>query len=99
MDLSQIKNFVKQNGDKFILMENGEPEIVVMSFREYERLTNGGSAGGNEEFRKPPHRGYPRDFRAEERRFEETEFIPPSGLMGSLPPARVEDVRLEDLPL
>ena len=38
MDLSKIKNLVKKNGDKFIFVENGEPDIVVMSFAEYERL-------------------------------------------------------------
>jgi len=38
MDFTKIKNLVKQNGDKFIFVENGEPDIVVMSFAEYERL-------------------------------------------------------------
>ena len=38
MDLSRIKQFVKQNGDKFIFVENGEPEVVMMSFREYEKM-------------------------------------------------------------
>ena len=39
MNLSRIKNLVKQNGDKVILVENDEPEIVMMSFREYERIS------------------------------------------------------------
>ncbi len=38
MDFSRIKNLIKQNGDKFIMMENGEPEMVVMSFGEYEHM-------------------------------------------------------------
>lgn len=29
---------VRKNGDKVIFMENGEPELVVMSFMEYEKL-------------------------------------------------------------
>ncbi|TSC76346.1 MAG: hypothetical protein G01um101433_765 [Parcubacteria group bacterium Gr01-1014_33] len=27
-----------QNGDKFIVVENEEPELVVMSFKEYEKI-------------------------------------------------------------
>ena len=38
MDLSKIKNMVRENGDKVIFMENGEPDLVMMSFAEYEKL-------------------------------------------------------------
>jgi len=38
MELSKLKNLVRENGDKVILVENGEPELVVMSFAEYEKL-------------------------------------------------------------
>ena len=38
MDLSQIKQLVKRGGNKIILVENDEAELVVMSFAEYERL-------------------------------------------------------------
>lgn len=38
MDFIKIKNMVRENGDKVIFMENGEPELVVMSFAEYEKL-------------------------------------------------------------
>jgi len=38
MELSKLKNLVRDNGDKVILVENGEPELVVMSFAEYEKL-------------------------------------------------------------
>lgn len=38
MDFVKIKNMVRENGDKVIFMENGEPELVVMSFAEYEKL-------------------------------------------------------------
>ena len=40
MDFVKIKNMVRENGDKVIFMENGEPEIVVMSFAEYEKLAH-----------------------------------------------------------
>ena len=95
MDLSTIKNFVKQNGDKFILIEGGEPEVVVMSFREYERLTNGSYSSDH----RPHVSDHVRDFHPPERRFEETEFIPPSPSARPASPARLEDIRLEDLPL
>ena len=45
MDLSRIKNLIKGNGDKLIVVENGEPEIVVMSFEEYSQMVNGGGFG------------------------------------------------------
>ena len=38
MDISQIKKLIKQGGNKIILVENDEAELVVMSFAEYERL-------------------------------------------------------------
>ncbi|MDP3772521.1 MAG: hypothetical protein Q8Q94_04095 [bacterium] len=38
MNLSRIKQLVKQNGDKLILMEHDEPDVVILSFAEYERL-------------------------------------------------------------
>lgn len=38
MNLSRIKQLVKQNGDKLVLMEHDEPDVVILSFAEYERL-------------------------------------------------------------
>lgn len=46
MDFARFKNFIRQHNDKLILFEQGEPEIVMMSFREYERLLSRGV--GNE---------------------------------------------------
>ena len=43
MDFAKIKNLVRLNGDKFIFIENGEPELVMMSFPEYEKLLRGGT--------------------------------------------------------
>ena len=40
MDFVKITNMVRENGDKVIFMENGEPELVVMSFAEYEKLAH-----------------------------------------------------------
>lgn len=98
MNIAKIKQFVKQTGDKFIFIENGEPELVVMSFREYERLTEGGAHplflrnpnGATEA--KPEVKSDPL--------LEETEFVAPTlASQSSGVPVRIEDIRLEDLPL
>ena len=40
MDLNEIKNLIEIDGGKFIIIENGKAEIVIMSFDEYKkRLT------------------------------------------------------------
>lgn len=71
MDLARIKQFVKTNGDKFIVVEDGEPQMVVMSFPEYERLmaqeTAKESAGARpvtpqEEWKTPGPEGPENDF-------------------------------------
>lgn len=99
MNLSKIKNLVKQNGDKFIFVENGEPEVVMMSFHEYEKLANGGSVE-----KRPFVHGAsaPRQFEFSsptEDVFPETEFVESAtGEIAGLP-LRLEDVRLEDLPI
>ncbi len=98
MDISKIKQLVKQNGDKFIFVENGEPEIVMMSFQEYEKLNGlspqkhavrlGSSGKGNPEFA---------DFGLEEA--PETEFVISQGVGAAGLPVRTENIRLEDLPI
>ncbi|MEK7541476.1 MAG: hypothetical protein AAB533_01360, partial [Patescibacteria group bacterium] len=64
MDFTRIKNLVRGNGDKVILVEDGEPAMVVMSFADYEKLiglpqgVNGGAAPAYEEdFAVPQRRG------------------------------------------
>ncbi|MEK7090277.1 MAG: hypothetical protein AAB930_01700 [Patescibacteria group bacterium] len=99
MDLSKIKNLVKKNGDKFIFVENGEPEVVMMSFHEYEKLTNGGN------IEKRPYvqgAGAPRQFEFSDHNedaFLETEFVESSVRETAGLPLRLENVRLEDLPI
>ena len=102
MDLARIKQFVKRNGDKFILVENGEPDIVVMSFMEYERLL----AHEDEQI------GYPSLFQAGAPELEPSIIPPPATEQKpyarfsefprnkiSGPPVHLEDIRLEDLPV
>ena len=94
MELERIKNLVKQNGDKFILVENDIPEIVLMSFQEYEKL-----AGSPATPRNTP--SSPNVTRTVYSELAETEFIIPleSVESSSAKPVRLEDISLEDLPL
>ena len=93
MDLSKIKNFIKQNGDKFIFVENGEPEMVVMSFHEYEKMLENGHADSHAAYARRTHDRMPStnvssnrfafeeefDMQGEEGQTKETEFRHVSG--------------------
>ncbi|MBI2041901.1 MAG: hypothetical protein HYT20_02705 [Candidatus Nealsonbacteria bacterium] len=37
MDLNEIKNLIEIDGGKFIIVENGKPEMVVTSFEDYKK--------------------------------------------------------------
>ena len=103
MDLNKLKQFVKQNRDhKFIFVENGEPDLVVMSFAEYERLisqedevgySNLFQAGAPELQPDLSHVSVPEQtpHHREFPRFGRSETV---GL-----PVHLEDIRLEDLPV
>ena len=103
MDLTRIKQFVKHDRDhKFIFVENGEPEMVVMSFAEYERLMR----------HEDDEVGYPSLFRAGAPELERHIEPPSAPERAPLPrfagfgqggavglPIHLEDIRLEDLPV
>ncbi|MBZ9572812.1 hypothetical protein KJA17_01295 [Patescibacteria group bacterium] len=36
MDFEQIKNLIPKNGEKYIIVENGKPVLVLMSFEDYK---------------------------------------------------------------
>lgn len=91
MDLSKIKNLVKQNGDKFIFLDNGEPEVVMMSWREYQKLFNNDS---NNHYSDHSVDKFESPLGA-----KETEFISPVLAESVGLPIRLEDIRLEDLPI
>ncbi|MCK4453980.1 hypothetical protein KAU51_01360 [Candidatus Parcubacteria bacterium] len=38
MSLDEIKNLIKIDGGKFIIVENGEPVLMVMSFDDYKKI-------------------------------------------------------------
>lgn len=99
MDFSRIKNLVKQNGDKFIFVENGEPEMVMMSFGEYQKLSQHGTdiRMRASDMSKGYYRAELADL--EPRGTDETEFMAPVAAESAGLPVRLEDIRLEDLPI
>jgi len=85
MDLNEIKKIIEQDNAKIIIVENGEPVIVVSSFADYQKY-RGGSGPKPEpkekEFKTPPA---PSADRVEDEQ--------------SLPPELTdEELKIEDLP-
>ena len=37
MEIDDIKQFIPEDGEKIILMENGKPVVVLMSFNTYKK--------------------------------------------------------------
>ena len=37
MDLNEIRQLIEADGGKFIIVENGKPLMVVISFEEYKK--------------------------------------------------------------
>ena len=102
MDLARIKNLVRNGGDRFIIVENGEPEVVVLSFLDYERMVNGGAKNA------PNHNETEEDIQgsnlAHNRKTdsspeEEWQFPEIHAADSTDMPFRVEDIKLEDLPI
>lgn len=36
MDLNELSEFIKKDGGKFIIIEQGKPNLIIMSFEEYK---------------------------------------------------------------
>lgn len=98
MNLSRIKNLIQQNGDKFIVLENEEPEFVIMSFAEYEKLAqyNANAANSHINAANTSRKTEDADIELEPiGSYPETVVVnEPMGL-----PMRGGEVRLEDLPI
>ena len=99
MDISKLKNLVRHDGGKVILVENGEAELVVMSFKEYERLSRGGNVAGPGLASEAGERvrNYADDFSFDSP--DETELVVPTKSDPGKFLVRLEDIRLEDLPV
>jgi hypothetical protein len=109
MDLQKIKQFIKNTGDTFVFVEEGEPSLVVMGFRDYDQLLRqpkvGKSLAGNAMQSANPHITVAdsslvaASFETERMR-QQQEEVHAWGLT-DLPRTeqRLENIRLEDLPL
>jgi PHD/YefM family antitoxin component YafN of YafNO toxin-antitoxin module len=100
MDLAKIKRFMLSRGDRLVFMENGEPDMVVMSFSEYEKLAsasqlNGGVIRTREE-KQFDSLAKPEEW--DDQDALETELTADDA-PASVEPPRLDQIRLEDLPL
>lgn len=101
MNFDKIKNLVKQNGDKFVFVENGEPEVVMMSFQEYQKLAQSGQNNQMHQHATQTIRTHPNitneDLEHSADNSDSSGRLPP--YEGAGLPLRLEDIRLEDLPV
>lgn len=75
--------------------------MVVMTFQEYEKMSQ--NASTRTAVAMTPDKPRENRFKVEalelEEGFSETEFIAPLGASSTSLPLRLEDIRLEDLPI
>lgn len=97
MDLQRIKQLIKNTGDRFVFVEDGEASLVVMDFWDYERLLR--NRGANFRAGVKDTDLVAASFETERMR-QRQEEVSAWGL-ADIPRAeqRTENIRLEDLPL
>ena len=47
MDLDEVKKFVNGRGERVILMEKGTPIMVLLSYEDYKKISNGEDTQAN----------------------------------------------------
>jgi len=40
MNIEEIKKFIPRNGERYIIVENGKPLVVLVSFSDYQKNFN-----------------------------------------------------------
>ena len=71
MDLNEIKNLIEIDGGKFIIIEDGKPAMVVISFEDYKkRLMEKKTAAPSVIIRKE-QKAIPKELESEELRLED----------------------------
>lgn len=91
-----------QNGERYIVVENGRPEYVFMHFADYVALvaTSGKTGGGNPSTSNPKSGGFVEiNADLEEAHSPDNDFRVE---LAGMPPSPLPDpatIRLEDLPL
>jgi len=67
MDFEEIKKIIEADGGKFIIIENGEPVMVITSFEEYKKKVLGSKEDQPKKERKP----LPEELKEEELKVED----------------------------
>ena len=49
MDINEIKNIIEADKGKFIIVENGKPIMVIVSFEDYKKIFQSNTAVGSQE--------------------------------------------------
>ena len=66
MDLNEIKNLIEIDGGKFIIIENGKPAMVVVSFEEYKKKLT-----GQKKHSQPFNNPAPKELQSEELKLDD----------------------------
>jgi len=70
MDLNEIKKLIEEDGGKIIIVENGEPVMVVTSFADYKKGRVKSAPAPKERASKP----LPPELNNEELKIEDLPF-------------------------
>ena len=70
MDLNEIKKIIEEDGGKIIIIENGEPVMVVTSFADYKKGRAKSAPSAKEKNPKP----LPPELAQEELKIEDLPF-------------------------
>ncbi|MFH1423944.1 MAG: type II toxin-antitoxin system prevent-host-death family antitoxin [Candidatus Nealsonbacteria bacterium] len=77
MDLNEIKKLIEEDGGRIIIVENGEPVMVVVSFADYKKGRGKSESRPKENNPKPPsvdRRALPVELSSEELKIEDLPF-------------------------
>ena len=88
MTLDEIKNLIKADGGKFIIVENGEPVLMIMGFEDYKKMI------GNPE-REIPEAQKSQEFNSESDSESDNEYTEAV----ERTPQSEESLKIEDLPV
>lgn len=47
MDLNEVKKLINGRGERVILMEDGNPTMVLLSYEDYKKISNGDNSQTN----------------------------------------------------
>jgi hypothetical protein len=53
MDLNEMKNLIGEDGGKLVIVENGEPVLIVTSYADYQKNKKGGAPKAAPKVEKP----------------------------------------------